>query len=144
MPSEIAKGDQNNYRTITGVTNDANEYIRIFRVDPVSGGLVVGGTIQNAGYTSVTSGTDTCASTTTGAGVVVIPTPCQAVVISVPINNTGTEVCIGGSNVSAIAGSEIGHIIIKGGSQLFNISDASNLYWIADTVGDKISYNIFN
>jgi hypothetical protein len=105
---------------------------------------LTGGTIQNSGYTTVTSGTDTCASTATAVGVVSISTPCKMVVISVPINNTGTEVAVGGNNVIAIAGSEVGHIIIKGGSQNFYISDASQLYWIADTVGDKISYNIFN
>lgn len=144
MASEIAKGDQNNYRTITGVTNDANQDIKIFRVDPTSLGLLVSGTLATSGYTTVTSGTDTGSSTATAVGVVAISTPCKAVVISVPINNTGTQVSVGGSNVIAIAGSEIGHIIIKGGNQIFYISDASNLYWIPDTVNDKISYNIFN
>ena len=144
MASEVAKGDQNNYRVMQGVTNDSNKDNKMLRVDPTSLGLIVAGATQSGGYSSVTSGTDTCASTTTAAGVVAISTPCKAVVISVPINNTGTEVSVGGSNVSAIAGSEIGHIIIKGGSQIFYISDAANLYWIADTVGDKISYNIFN
>jgi hypothetical protein len=141
---EVSKGDQNHYRVAMGVTNDSNEFIKMFRIDPTSGGLVTLGTYQASGYTTVVSGSDTCASTTTAVGVVSISTPCKLVVIAVPIGNTGTQVCIGGSNVIATSGSEIGHIIIKGGTESFNISDASNLYWIADTLNDKISYNIYN
>ena len=143
MSSEVAKGDQNHYRTITGVTNDANQDIKIFRVDPTSLGLIVAGTMMNGGYTSVTSGTATGSSTTVAAGVVGISTPCKKVTITVPTTNTGQEVCVGGSNVSAVLGSEIGHILITGSSQDFYIADASNLYWIPNTVGDKISFNIW-
>jgi hypothetical protein len=144
MANEVAKGDANNYRVAQAVTNDSNQQNRMLRVDPTTNYLLTSALATTGGYTSVTSGTDTCASTSTAVGVVSISTPCKFVVISVGINNTGTQVCVGGSNVNATAGSEIGHIIIKGGNQGFYISDASNLYWIADTVGDKISYNIFN
>ncbi len=144
MADELAKNDENHYRVITGVTNDSNKFVKMFRIDPTSLGLVVAGTVANGGYTTVTSGTATGSSTSTAAGVVAISTPCKAVVISVPINNTGVQVSVGGSNVIATMGSEIGHIIIKGANQIFYISDAANLYWIPDTVGDKISFNIFN
>lgn len=144
MADEVARGDANNYRVMQGVTNDASKNTKMVRLDPTTLGLLVAGTVATSGYSTVTSGTATCSSTATAAGVVGVATPCKAVAITVPIANTGTQVSVGGSTAIAVSGSEQGHILIKGSSQVFYITDASNLFWIADTVNDKISYNIFN
>lgn len=144
MSSEVAKGDQNHYRVIQGVTNDGSQDLKMIRVDPTTLGLLIAGAVSAAGYSTVTSGSATNSTTNTAAGVVAISTPCKAVVVSVPINNTGTQVAVGGNNVNATAGSEVGHIVIRGANQIFYISDASQLYWVPDTANDKISYNIFN
>lgn len=144
MGSEIAKGDANNYRVMQGVTNDSNKDNKMLRVDPTTLYLLTQGLSQLSGYTSVTSGNATNASTTTAAGIVGIATPCKAVTVFAPIGNVGTQVAVGGNNVVAYAGLEKGHIIIKGSSQTFYISDASALYWIPDTPNDAISFNIFN
>ena len=142
MADEIAKGDQNHYRVIMGVTNDSNQSIKQVRIDPATGYLLMGGTLQAGGYTSVTSGSFTT-TTTAGVQLVSIPTPCKKVTLTVPTSNTGQEVCVGGFNVSAVLGSEVGHIVITGSSQDFFISDASLLYISLNTANDKVSYNIW-
>lgn len=144
MANEVGKGDDNHYRVGMAVTNDSNEFIKMLRVDPTTGYLLTGGTNQFGGYTSVISGNATNSSTSTAAGIEAISTPCKLVVVYVPLGNTGTQVSVGGSNVIAVAGSEKGNIIIKGSSQAFYISDASNLYWVPDTPNDSISFNIYD
>lgn len=44
MTSEIAKRDQNNVPVLTGVTDDASQEIRMFRVNPATNRLLVSGT----------------------------------------------------------------------------------------------------
>lgn len=143
MANEVAKSDANNYRVMQGVTNDANKDTKMLRLDPTTLGLLISGYVQTSGYSTVTSGSATT-TTTSGAQLVSVSTPCKAVTVFIPIGNTGTQVAFGGSNVNAIAGSEVGHLVIKGSSQTFYISDASSLYFALDTANDKVSYNIFN
>ena len=144
MADEVAKAEQNHYRVATAVTNDSNQYIKMFRVDPTSLGLIVAGATQGGGYSTITSGSQSNSSTTTAVGLVAISTPCKLVVITVPTGNSYQQVSIGGSNAVATIGSEIGHIMISGSSQGFYITDASNLYLAVGTANDKVSYNIFN
>ncbi len=124
MADEVAKGDQNHYRVMLGVTN-STQTIKQVRLDENTGGLVVSGAISAGAYTTVTSGSFTT-STTAGAQLVAIPTTCKKVTITVPTANTGQQICAGGSNVSAVLGAEIGHILISGASEDFYISDASS------------------
>jgi hypothetical protein len=143
MADEVAKGDQNNYRVIQAVTNDSNQNLKNVRLDPTTLALLVSGVMTASGYTTVTSGTFTTTGTA-GAQLVSISTPCKKVTITVPTSNTGQEVCVGGSNVSAVLGSEIGHILITGSSQDFYIADASSLYVSLNIANDKVAYNIWN
>jgi hypothetical protein len=41
MTSEISKRDQNSIPVLTGITDDANQEIRMLRVNPVTGRLLV-------------------------------------------------------------------------------------------------------
>lgn len=55
MANEIAKRDQNYIPVLTGVTDDANQEIRMLRVNPVTGRLLVSG-ISSGGIMTVTPG----------------------------------------------------------------------------------------
>lgn len=143
MSSEVLKGDENRYRVGAGVTNDANQDVVMDRHDPTTKRKLVDALTAQQGYSSVTSGSFTT-TTTAGVQLVSVATPCKKVTIAVPTGNTGSQVCIGGSNVNAGSGSEIGHILISGSSQDFYIADASNLYVALNTANDKVSYNIWS
>lgn len=41
---EILRHDENTIRVLGGITDDANQYIRMLRVDPTTGRLLVSGT----------------------------------------------------------------------------------------------------
>jgi len=43
MANEVAKGDQNHYRVMMGVTNDTAQEVRMLRVDPATDYLLTAG-----------------------------------------------------------------------------------------------------
>lgn len=144
MANEAAKHDVNHYPVGLAVTNDASQEIRQVRVDPTSGGLIIGGSSSIGGYSTVVSGRKSSSSPGTAVAIVGSSTPCKKVSISVPTGNTSTQVAVGDSTVLATPGSERGQILIVGASTDIYISDAVNIYVDVGTSGDAITFNIFN
>lgn len=56
MASEILKHDENTIRVLGGITDDASQEIRMLRVDPSTGRLLVTGTTSSSGFQQPTSG----------------------------------------------------------------------------------------
>ncbi len=56
MTSEIAKRDQNNVPVLCGITDDASQEIRMLRVDPVTGRLLISSTSSSTGFQQPSSG----------------------------------------------------------------------------------------
>lgn len=51
MADEILRHDENTIRVLGGITDDANQFIRMLRIDPVTGRLLVSGTGGGGGFT---------------------------------------------------------------------------------------------
>ncbi len=50
---EILRHDENTIRVLGGITDDSNQYIRMLRVDPVTGRLLVSSTGGGGGFTTL-------------------------------------------------------------------------------------------
>jgi len=53
MGDEIGKKDQNSVTVLMGVTDDANQYIRMLRVDPITNRLLCSGAGGGGGLTEI-------------------------------------------------------------------------------------------
>lgn len=53
MSNEILKRDENSAVVLGGITDDVNQEIRMFRVNPSTGRLLVSGTGGGAGFTTL-------------------------------------------------------------------------------------------
>lgn len=51
MADEILRHDENTIRVLGGITDDSNQFIRMLRVDPNTGRLLVSGTGGGGGFT---------------------------------------------------------------------------------------------
>ena len=71
MASDIAKRDQNSVPVLMGVTDDANQDIRMLRVDPVTGRLKITGS-STAGVSQIIAGTNVTISPSGGTGAVTV------------------------------------------------------------------------
>lgn len=66
-------------------------------------------------------------------------TPCKKVVLCAPSSNTG-EVYVGGANVSAANGSEVGIVLLPIGMTTLEINDLSKIYIDATVAGEGVSF----
>lgn len=110
--------------------------------DPITHRLYVDAlTGQPTGYSTVTSATAT--NSTAGTAVQFASAACKLVSVFVPTGNTSSQIAIGGSNVKAASGSEVGLVLISGSTYNFYVTNTNLLWFDVGTNGDKISYNYY-
>lgn len=139
----ISLGKDANRITVLGGTSSSDGITVVAPwTDPVTHRQLVDSlTSQSTGYSAVTSFTAT--NNTSGTAVQLASVAAKMVEIFVPTGNTSSQVAVGGSNVKAAAGSEVGTILISGVLQQFYVTNANLLWFDVGTNGDKISYNVY-
>ena len=153
MSTNRAGIDPNRKPTIIGMSSADDSTIVEAFFDPTTHRQLVDALISSAtigGYSTVVSGSKSSTSVGKGVPLVAVSTPCKLVVVTFPANtlgsgnNIGAQCAIGGSNVKATQGAEVGHVLLSGANQQFYVSDASSLYLDILNSGDYITFNIFN
>ena len=91
-------------------------------------------------FSSIVSGRKAVASKGTAEKVIASSTPCRGVLISADTGNQG-EVVIGGSNVVAVAGSQVGTVLFAGNPAIkIMIDDLSDLWIDSQFDGDAVAF----
>ncbi len=143
MSTNRALRDVNRVTTLLALSSQDDLTIIELYADPTTHRLYVDALVgQPTGYSTVASGTAT--NNTSGTAVQLPSNAARMVEIFVPTGNTSSQVAVGGSNVKAATGSEVGSILISGVLQQFYVSNSNLLWFDVGTNGDKISYNIYN
>lgn len=112
-------------------------------VTDTSGALYVTDTSASPA-TTITSGTKTVASPGTAEPLVATSTACKKIILTPRPTNTDV-VYWGGSNVSAVSGSEVGMPIAGlGAMATIEIDDVAKIYIDSVVAGEGVIYNYLN
>ena len=163
MADEILKRDQNEVPVLAGITDDANQYVTMLRVDPTTKRLLVKSTAAGGGtVTSITASTGILLTpdpiTTTGTvGLSTALAPMATLtgnslkVLRVNAGETAVEYATISSGLTVgttpIASGTVGAVLFEGAGNVLQ-EDATNFFW-DDTnnrlgIGTNTPYGLLN
>lgn len=133
MGDEVSKGDENNRRTVFGITEVGEELV-IFRFDDTTKRLLVDSLTETIGHGSITNGNVSVGTSITR--LITDSTPCKRVIV----HAAGGHIVIGGSDVIYTEATRKGVWLPKGNSMVFYVSNVNLLYARAASASTHVTF----